>query len=621
MKKLLFVFGLLFLANSAPAQVPNLINYQGLVAAGATNFNGTGAFKFVLTNAAGNVTYWSNDGSSSGGREPTNAVSLTVAKGLYSVLLGDTTLGNMSAIPASVFVNPDVRLRVWFNDGTNGSQLLSPDQRLAPNSYLADGTVSSSALGGNSVTSTKIANGAVGSAQLGNNAVTATKIANGAVGSAQLGNDAVTAANIATGAVTNAQLSSGLDASKLNNGTLPDTTLSANIPRLNAPNNTFTGTLNVSTSFTVEARPLATGGLNNFIGKDAGASDTTGDANTFVGFAAGKANTDGSFNSFYGLNAGAANKSGQSNVFLGENAGTFNESGSNNNFVGQAAGLNAFSGNANNFFGWHAGFSTATGNNNAFFGDQAGSSNTASDNAFFGSGAGSTNTSGTQDSYFGINAGNKTKGSFNSFFGAGAGQFTTTGVGNTFVGNIAGSSNTLGNNNTFFGGNTGNSITTESHIALLGDTTDGAAGITNSTAVGPNAKVTASDSLVLGSINGVNGAISDTNVGIGTTAPNSSLQVKGSMALAIRVVPAASLIGLTGSDYVLVVTGSGASNVGLPDPVPGRVYVIKNRSSGLITLGPLSGTATIDGAASITIPATTGVAHVISDGTNWFKID
>ena len=67
MKKLLFTLGFLVLANYAQAQVPNLVNYQGLVAVGATNFTGTGSFKFVLTNAAGNVTYWSNDGTGSGG--------------------------------------------------------------------------------------------------------------------------------------------------------------------------------------------------------------------------------------------------------------------------------------------------------------------------------------------------------------------------------------------------------------------------------------------------------------------------------------------------------------------------------------------------------------------------
>ena len=67
------------------------------------------------------VTYWSNDGTSAAGSEPTNAVPLTVSKGLYSVLLGDTALANMTAIPNSVFNNADVRLRVWFNDGPHGS--------------------------------------------------------------------------------------------------------------------------------------------------------------------------------------------------------------------------------------------------------------------------------------------------------------------------------------------------------------------------------------------------------------------------------------------------------------------------------------------------------------------
>ena len=90
-----------------------------------------------------------------------------MSKGLYSVLLGDTAVAGMpTAIPASVWANPDVRLRVWFNDGTNGSQLLTPDQRLAPNSYLADGSVSGAALATGAVTSAKIANGAVGGAQL-----------------------------------------------------------------------------------------------------------------------------------------------------------------------------------------------------------------------------------------------------------------------------------------------------------------------------------------------------------------------------------------------------------------------------------------------------------------------
>ncbi len=70
-------------------QVPSLLNYQGRVIVGNTNFSGTGQFKFALVNSAGNATYWSNDGTSNNGSEPSASVSLTVTNGLYAVLLGD----------------------------------------------------------------------------------------------------------------------------------------------------------------------------------------------------------------------------------------------------------------------------------------------------------------------------------------------------------------------------------------------------------------------------------------------------------------------------------------------------------------------------------------------------
>ena len=54
--------------SSIPAQaVPLLLNFQGRVTVDGTVFNGTGQFKFVLVNAAGTQSYWSNDGSSSAG--------------------------------------------------------------------------------------------------------------------------------------------------------------------------------------------------------------------------------------------------------------------------------------------------------------------------------------------------------------------------------------------------------------------------------------------------------------------------------------------------------------------------------------------------------------------------
>src|SRR5215212_2821753 len=94
-----FAAVLSFLTLTLPfhAQVPQLINYQGRVAVGTVNFEGSGQFRFALINATGATSYWSNDGTSVGGSQPTAAITLTVTKGLYSVLLGDTTLANMTA--------------------------------------------------------------------------------------------------------------------------------------------------------------------------------------------------------------------------------------------------------------------------------------------------------------------------------------------------------------------------------------------------------------------------------------------------------------------------------------------------------------------------------------------
>ena len=131
----LFLILVVFPVLPLSAEVPSLLNHQGRVTVDDINFDGTGQFKFALVNGAGTITYWSNDGTSIEGNEPAAAVPLPVAKGLYSVLLGDTSLTNMNAVPATVFNNSDVRLRVWFDDGVNGSQLLTPDQRLASSGY------------------------------------------------------------------------------------------------------------------------------------------------------------------------------------------------------------------------------------------------------------------------------------------------------------------------------------------------------------------------------------------------------------------------------------------------------------------------------------------------------
>ena len=59
-------------------------------------YSGTGYFKFAVVDSAGTTSYWSNDDTSAAGSEPTYAVELWVSGGLFNVLLGDTSLTNMT---------------------------------------------------------------------------------------------------------------------------------------------------------------------------------------------------------------------------------------------------------------------------------------------------------------------------------------------------------------------------------------------------------------------------------------------------------------------------------------------------------------------------------------------
>jgi photosystem II stability/assembly factor-like uncharacterized protein len=177
---------LLISGVSSNGQVPQLINYQGRVAVGATNFDGTGQFKFALVNADGGTTYWSNDGTSTAGGQPVDAVSLPVSKGIYAVLLGDATIPHMTVVPATVFSNNDVRLRVWFNDGSHDWRQLTPDQRIAAVGYalmagnLPDGAITTPKIAAGAVGSAQIANGAVGSDQVAAGVVFAPQVVSGA---------------------------------------------------------------------------------------------------------------------------------------------------------------------------------------------------------------------------------------------------------------------------------------------------------------------------------------------------------------------------------------------------------------------------------------------------------
>jgi endosialidase-like protein len=216
-------------------------------------------------------------------------------------------------------------------------------------------------------------------------------------------------------------------------------------------------------------------------------------------------------------------------------------------------------------FSLYAGLSAgtlSTGAENAFFGYTAGTNTTTGgENSFFGSGAGSSNQTGVYNSFFGSESGFSSTGTGNSFFGRRAGQNVTSGTANSIFGESAGTNLTTGSSNTFIGRNTGPAAAQPN--------------IANATAIGANARVTQNNSLVLGGITGINGG-TDTSVGIGTTAPTTTLDVTNSDSQ-IRFGDTAADSGgyLTSTEASQAIISGGAK-------WNGSAWVAKNSSASLL---------------------------------------
>ncbi len=177
------------------------------------------------------------------------------------------------------------------------------------------------------------------------------------------------------------------------------------------------------------------------------------------------------------------------------------------------------------FFGYQAGLNTtAAGNFNSFFGYYSGLSNTSGNaNTALGYSSLRNLTTGTDNTALGLNAQYYNSGSNNTAVGSHVLQGSNTVASNTGSYNTAlgfaagyGYSVTVGSY----------PITTGSYNTFLGHNTTITPGtLNNATAIGAYAQVTADNSIVLGSINGVNTATVDAKVGIGTTAPAQSFDV------------------------------------------------------------------------------------------------
>jgi len=132
--------------------------------------------------------------------------------------------------------------------------------------------------------------------------------------------------------------------------------------------------------------------LNNaFVGKSAGAKNTTGSYNTANGSHALYSNTTGNSNTAIGLNALYSNTTGNQNTAIGLNALYSNTTGSYNAANGSHALYSNTTGSYNTAIGLNALYSNTTGNQNTAIGLNAGRTiTTGSSNTFVGSGAGFT---------------------------------------------------------------------------------------------------------------------------------------------------------------------------------------------------------------------------------------
>jgi len=107
-------------------------------------------------------------------------------------------------------------------------------------------------------------------------------------------------------------------------------------------------------------------------------------------------------------------------------------------------------------------------------------------------------------------------------------------------------------------------------------------------------------------------------IGVGTTTPNSTLDVRGSMSFNYRAFTASTSAAVT--DNMLVFTGTSAATLTLPDAATciGRAYWLKNTSSNisLLTVATTS-SQTIDGLTTWLLDEANESVRVVSNGSNW----
>lgn len=186
-------------------------------------------------------------------------------------------------------------------------------------------------------------------------------------------------------------------------------------------------------------------------------------------------------------------------------------------------------------------------------------------------GTGAAVSTGTANVMVGYLVGSGSNASYNTLVGTQSGRQLTTGEQNAFLGLNSGAATTTGTANVFVGNGAGETNTSGGYNTALGYGADVGAGLTNATAIGANARVSQSGSLVLG------GTGADAvKVGIGTTAPTAVLDVAGTFKLGSQgPVLAAVLKAAVAKNLPSIAAGSSSTETfAVPNAEPGGSVTI-----------------------------------------------
>ena len=337
----------------------------------------------------------------------------------------------------------------------------------------------------------------------------------------------------------------------------------------NIKSTNFIGTLN-DTALRFRIRNIASGILdsatqNTSLGYKTLFTNSTGYGNTAMGFRALSSNTTGSETVAIGDSALNTNQTGVGLVAVGFKALTKNKSGSENTAVGYQALANDTTGFANTAIGAYTlnlnsrGFANTAVGSSALSSVTTGQFNTAvgqaalyqhnkfSGNTAVGSNALQNDTTGFNNTAMGLSAMlSNTNGTYNTAIGTESLKNHNNNDRNTALGSLALFNDISGIENTVVGYDALRANTTGFYNTAIGANTNVAANnLTNATAIGYRAMVGQSNTLILGSIAGINAATADTKVGIGTTTPASILDVNGNFKLGINGTANTEMIKVT----------------------------------------------------------------------------